>query len=113
MMHPLGTVLSTLAPRVYEGVAERSEVGGSAYALRIRLGYLYSTISPHSPSQKSKIFASPLINAGAEAALPLGAMGHPTVFSYIIYSIYSLLRMILPLMVLGSSLRNSTILGYL
>ena len=26
---------------------------------------------------------------------------------------YSLLRMILPLMVLGSSLRNSTILGYL
>ena len=49
----------TLAPRIYEGGAQWKHWGGG------------SDCAEDSPSQKSKIFASPLVNAGAEAAVPL------------------------------------------
>ena len=55
-----------LAPRIYEG-------GGRALA---RSGGVKLRCFPNSPSQKSKIFDSPLLKAGAEAASPLGAVNN-------------------------------------
>ena len=60
-----------LAPRACEGgVAEHSEAGGSLYEFAVNAGNR-RYILQYSPSHRPVGGASPLINAGAKASIPL------------------------------------------